>query len=267
LLLRDAPARQRKPGEVFPPGETLVYEVQWEPPIWIFFVPPITAGEIEAHFQEQYRFEERAAHRITAKAVSSGPFPRLTGISVSDSFESVVDAERFCSMKMTKKLREGKRLRDVFLTFDAQTRSGRYEAYDVSKSPRIQLKNEELTNLPECVQDVLSAIFFTRLQELAPGIQFPITIGDDGRVKPIEVRVLQKEQLEVLGRKIPALKLEAKSVFGGLFKEGGIFFVWFSDDKQKLPLQFEARVKLGKVSGFLKQIKQEESSVESSKTP
>ena len=266
LLFVGSSAMHRRPAEVFPPGETLVYEVRWEPPIWIFFIPPITAGEILAHFQEQYRFDERAAHRITATAVSSGPFPRLTGITVNDSFESVVDAERFCSMKMTKKLREGKRQRDIFLTFDNRTRRGRYEAFDVSKNPRIQLKNEDLPNLPECVQDVLSAIFFTRLQELAPGIQFPIAIGDDGRVKPIEVRVLQKEPVDVLGRRIPALKLEAKSVFGGLFKEGGSFYVWFSDDVQKMPLQFEAKVKLGKVSGSLKQIKRESGTTDTSKT-
>ena len=233
----------------------------------MFFIPPITAGDIIFHFEEQYAYEEKTAHRITATAISSGFFPRLSGVTVNDSFESVVDAERFCSLKMTKKVREGKRQRDIFLTFDNRSRKGRYEAFDVSKSPKVELKNEELTNLPECVQDVLSAIYFARMQELKPELQFPVTIGDDGRVKEIQVRVLKAESVDILGRKNAALKLEAKSVFGGLFKEAGTFYVWVSDDAQKIPLQFEAKIKLGKVSGSLKQIKQESGTGRTSKAP
>jgi hypothetical protein len=236
----------------FPAGETLVYEVEWEPPPWAFFIPPITAGEITFHFDEQVVHGALPTQRFTAKAVSSGFFPSLTGISVNDSFESVVEIEKFCSLQMTKKLREGKKQRDIFLTFDSRSRKSHYEAFDVSKSPKIQLKNEELNDVPECVQDILSAIYFVRLQEMKPELQFPITIGDDGRIKEIQIKVLKAESVDVLGRKNAALKLEAKSVFGGLLKESGTFYVWVSDDAYKVPLKFEAKIKLGKVSGSLK---------------
>jgi hypothetical protein len=257
----------RNSKEHFHVGETLVYEVQWEPPPWMFFIPSITAGDITLHFDEQVVHSELTTQRITATAVSSGLFPRLTGITVNDSFESVIDTDRFCSLQMTKKLREGKRQRDVFLTFDSRSRKARYEAFDVSKSPKVQLKNEELTDVPECVQDVVSAIYFVRQRELKPELQFPIMIGDDGRVKEIQIKVLKTDPVEVLGRKNAALKLEAKSVFGGLFKEGGTFYVWVSDDAEKMPLQFEAKIKVGKVFGSLKQVKQQPSPVNSSKTP
>ena len=248
-------------------GETLVYEVQWEPPPWMFFFPSITAGDITFHHDEPVVHGEMPTQRFTATALSSGFFPSLTGMSVNDSFESVVDIEKFCSLQMTKKLREGKRQRDIFLTFDRRSRKGHYEAFDVSKSPKIQLKNEELTDVPECVQDILSAIYFARLQELKPELQFPITIGDDGRIKEIQIKVLKAESVDVLGRKNASLKLEAKSVFGGLFKEGGTFYVWVSDDAYKVPLKFEAKIKLGRVSGSLKQVKREPGHGISSKTP
>ena len=228
---------------------------------------PITAGDITFHFDEHVVHGAMPTQRFTATAVSSGFFPSLTGISVNDLFESVVDIEKFCSLQMTKKLREGKRQRDVFLTFDSRSRKSHYEAFDVSKSPKIQLKNEELNDVPECVQDILSAIYFARLQELKPELQFPITIGDDGRIKEIQIKVLKTEPVDVLGRKNAALKLEAKSVFGGLFKENGTFYVWVSDDAYKVPLKFEAKIKLGKVSGSLKQVKREPGLGSSSKTP
>jgi hypothetical protein len=49
--------------------------------------------------------------------------------------------------------------------------------------------------------------------------------------------------------------LESVSVFGALFKGGGTFVVWFSNDARQMPVKFEAKVKLGKVFGTLKQIK------------
>ena len=39
---------------------------------------------------------------------------------------------------------------------------------------------------------------------------------------------------------------------GGLFKEGGQFKIWFSADEKKVPVQFEVKVKLGRVFGELK---------------
>ncbi|MCI0422510.1 MAG: DUF3108 domain-containing protein, partial [Acidobacteria bacterium] len=114
----------RLPSEVIPPGETLVYEIRWDPPAWMFFMPTISAGELTVRFQDQARLDGKPVHQITARAISSGFFPKLTGVAVDDSFESVVDAAKFCSLKMTKKLREGKRHRDIVLTFDGERGTG-----------------------------------------------------------------------------------------------------------------------------------------------
>ena len=114
----------RSPSEVIPPGETLVFEIRWDPPAWMFFLPTISAGELTIQFQHEARLDGKAVHQITARAISSGFFPKLTGVTVDDSFESFVDANQFCSLKMTKKLREGKRLRDIVLTFNGERGTG-----------------------------------------------------------------------------------------------------------------------------------------------
>ncbi|MFN8008843.1 MAG: DUF3108 domain-containing protein [Terriglobia bacterium] len=198
--------------------------------------------------------EGRSALQLSATAISSGFFPRLAGLTVNDSFESLVDPEKFCSLRMKKQIREGKRQRDVILTFNGPSHTGLYQAFDVSKTPQVQLKNEPLSKLPECVQDVLSAIYHARRQLLKPDKRFSIMVADDGKVKEIEVNIVKSEKIEVMGEKKAALMIEAKSVFGGLYKESGSFYVWFSDDGQRIPLQFEAKIKLGKVSGSIKQI-------------
>lgn len=255
ILLQPVFPAPRRPTEVFPEGETLVYEVRWDPPAWMFFLPTISAGEMTLRFQDHGSHEGRPAYRISARAISSGFLPKLTGVVVDDSFESVVDAQEFCSCQMTKKLREGKRQRDIFLTFDRAKGKGHFRAYDVSKSPPVELKNEEVKSVPNCVQDILSAIYVTRLRELRLGEKYPLAVSDDGVVKQVEVNVRKKEPVDAIAGQFPALKLETISVLGGLFKGGGTFLVWMSDDERKIPVKFEAKVKLGKVFGTIKQVK------------
>jgi len=255
LLPAAAASNLRPATEVIPPGETLVYEIRWDPPAWMFFLPTISAGELTIQFQHGARLDGKAVHRIAARAVSSGFFPKLTGVTVDDSFESIVDPRGFCSLKMTKKLREGKRLRDIVLTFDAERGTGHYLAYDAAKTPPAQLKDEEVKDVPACVQDILSGIYVTRLQELSSGNKFPLVLSDDGAVKQVEVRVKERETVEAIAGRFSAFKLETVSVFGGLFKGGGTFLVWFSDDAHRVPVKFEAKVKVGRVFGTVKQIK------------
>lgn len=256
LLVRGhSTANTRKPHEVFPQGETLVYEVRWDPPAWLFFLPTISAGEMTLTFQNHTDIAGQPAFKISARAISSGFLPKLTGVEVDDSFESIVDAREFCSCKMTKKLREGKRHRDIFLTFDRESGKGHYLAFDVGKSPPVELKNEEVKELPACVQDILSAIYLTRLQNLKLGQKYPMVVSDNGVVKQVQVNVQKKEPVDAIAGQFPALKVETISVFGGLFKGGGTFLVWLSDDDRKLPVKFEAKVKLGKIFGTIKEVR------------
>jgi Protein of unknown function (DUF3108) len=245
----------KRPHEVFPEGETLTYEVRWNPPAWMFFLPTISAGEMTLRFENHGSYEGKPAYRISARAISSGVLPKLTGMTIDDSFESVVDASEFCSYQMTKRLREGKRHRDIFLNFDGERGKGQIRVYDTSKAPPAELRNEQVNGFPKCVQDILSAIYFTRLKDLRLGDTYRIAVSDDGMVKQVEVNVRKKESVAAVAGQFTALRLEAISAFGGLFKGGGTFVVWMSDDDRKLPVRFEARVRLGKVFGTIKQFK------------
>jgi hypothetical protein len=54
--------------------------------------------------------------------------------------------------------------------------------------------------------------------------------------------------------KSAAWNIRTAALMGGLFKEGGQFRIWLSADQRKVPLQFEAKVSLGKVVGKLKSV-------------
>jgi hypothetical protein len=64
--------------------------------------------------------------------------------------------------------------------------------------------------------------------------------------------VTKREAVETEAGKYRALKVETFSVFGGLFRQGGSLVVWVNDDARRIPVRFEAKVKLGKIFGSIK---------------
>ena len=105
------PSLSKNPSDVIPKGETLVYEVRWNPPLWMFFLPTISAGEMMLKFHNTIDYKGEKAFRITAEAVSSGFLPQLTGFTVKNYYESLVNTEGFCSTRFTEIAREEKTTR------------------------------------------------------------------------------------------------------------------------------------------------------------
>ena len=255
------PSLPKNPSYVFPKGETLVYEVRWDPPFWMFFLPTISAGEMTLKFQNIIDYKGKKAFRITADAVSSGFLPKLTGFTVKNYYESLVSTERFCSNRFTEIAREEKttrpgrrkRYRDKILTLDYKKRVGHYLTYDAAQNPPKELKNKNFKELPACVQDFLSAIYQTRLKEIQVGDSYPLNISNNGIIKKVEIRAIKKEIVIALAGTYSTIKIQSSSV-RGLFKGGGSLVVWVTDDDRKMPVKYEARAWLGKIFGTIMKI-------------
>ena len=85
-------------------------------------------------------------------------------------------------------------------------------------------------------------------------VQAPVGIGDDKKIKEVQSRVEDQEIIQCAAGTFPAWKVNTASLMGGLFKEGGQFNIWISADARKLPVQFEARMHLGRAFGKLKAV-------------
>lgn len=249
------PALVQALESVSPPynvGETLSYEIKWDPPRWMVFLPATyTAGWLTLRMEEQLTFQSAPAYRLTANAQSSGILPKLLRISVQHYYESWVDARRHCLRKSLKQLREGKKKRDIEIVRN-ENQAAHLRETDVAVQPPQEKRNAEISNIPPCVQDLLSALYVVRLNRFAVNDQYPLEILDEGRVKTIQIQVQKKERIQVNSVTRPAIKVETIALFGGLFKSGGKMVIWVSDDERKIPLKFDAQVKYGHIFGSLK---------------
>ena len=238
--------------EPFVPGEKLIYRIEWNPPWYLFFLPTMDAGEVALGIEGETTYEGKKAFRIVFHARSSGSLAKLAGLNVDDRFEFTTDRETLCTFKVAKKELEGKRKREITVIYYPEKKQLHIRELDLAHQPAKLLRDEFVNGIPVCVKDLFSALYWVRRNELGAATRHRLVVGDNARVKEVEVRVEKVEILQTPEGKLESLKISTVAVLGGLFKDGGQFSFWLTADRRKLPVRFEVQVKLGKVIGTLK---------------
>jgi hypothetical protein len=235
----------------FSVGERFVFRIDWNPPWYLFFLPAMEAGKAVLSLAEETEYQNKRTYKLVFTARSSGTMVKLAGLKVDDYYEFYTDPETFCTFAAFKKEREGKRKRDIEIIYFPESQRLHIKDVDVASNPPKIKKDAYVDDVPTCVRDVFSALYALRMSELATNAAIKTVVGDNDRVKEVESRVEKRETVDTPAGKFAAWRVNTVALMGGLFKEGGQFKIWLSVDEKRLPVQFEARVYLGKVTGKL----------------
>jgi hypothetical protein len=239
-------------GNTVPIGEKLDYRINWDPPWYLFFFPSMHAGDAELQIVGETEYKNRKALKIVFTVHSSGILARLSGMEIDDEFIFLTEPDTLCTLSVSKKIREGKRKRQIDVDYLPESRQLHFREYDESVSPAVLKKDVLKEDIPLCVQDPFSALYSIRQLPFHPDFEHKSNVGHDDIVKEIQTRVEKLEALDTESGKVSAWKVKTVALMGGLFKNGGQFKIWFSADEKQVPLQFEAKVSLGRVLGKLK---------------
>lgn len=246
------PGVSAKPADrAFALGERMVYHVEWSPPWYLFFLPSMHAGEASLGISEGPEVDGKKATRVLFTAQSSGTLAKLTGVDVDDYYESFVNGETLCTFKVIKKIREGKRKRDSEVEYRSSTGQMHIREVNVATSPPKVDRDQVIDDIPACVKDIFTALYDARTKDFDLGVSHRLLIADDDKIREVEVRVLKETVVKTVLGKLNTWEVDTVSLLGGLFKDGGQFRMWLTADERKLPVKFEVKVRLGKVTGQL----------------
>ena len=190
--------------------------------------------------------------KAMARADSTGYVSNL--YKVADEYTSTFSRRRFCSVGIQKTIHEGDRHREVNVRFDPQRRLGFLQERDLEGSapPR-----QEQFPIPECVHDILSALYYVRSLPLATGETFDFSLNDGGRTISIQLEVQAIEEVETEIGTFEAFRVEPDVFSGQLFQQQGRMFVWFSTDERRIPVQLRAQIGIGTIGASLVSIERE----------
>lgn len=109
--------------------------------------------------------------------------------------------------------------------------------------------------LPECGFDVLSFVYFARnidFSSVKENETIPVTVIIDNEFYDLYVRYLGKETIKTKNDEtFKCIKFSALLVEGTIFKGGEDFFVWVTDDKNRVPVLVQAKILVGSVKAYL----------------
>jgi len=168
---------------------------------------------------------------------------------VRDSVQSFIDKEGFFSWKYIIIQREGPFLKDEIINYFYNENKFNRE---VKKYKKEYKEFREEYPLNELIQDPLSCLYWTRLQQLKKGEKILVRTNSSDAIIDIEVDVKRYETIEVPAGKFNTIvvqpNLKGKET---IFKNEGTLMIWFSNDKYKIPVKMEGKIIIGSIKVYL----------------
>jgi hypothetical protein len=224
------------PGQQYlPQRQTLSYAVDWR----VF-----PAGTASFHLES-----DGTTERIQANGDSVGAVSLL--FKVTDRFQSSFDRRTGCSQTFAKQLVEGRRQVTSTLQFQYGAKKQVLDEKNVVKATN---RHQEAP-IPECVSDLMSAIFLAGAQPLEAGQSFWLPIADAMRVVQVTFKAEAREEIRTAAGTFQTIRVEP-TADAGVVKNRGNIWIWYSDDSRHLPVQMRARLFWGTITMRLTSVEQ-----------
>jgi hypothetical protein len=224
-----------KPGPEFqfPVGQTYVYSGVWR----VF-----NAGTASLRM-------ERAGpeNRVVGSADATNAAAVL--YHVRDKFESFFDPASFCSHSTSRSVEEGSRRVQTSITFDYTRGKSLLEHKNLKKN---ETKHEE-HNIPACVTDVLTGIYYVGSLPLQPGHTYNFPLNDGGETLNVSVHAEAREQIKTPAGVFSTIRVQPEAA-SGVLKDKGKIWIWYSDDAARIPVQARAHLYWGTLTFSLLRI-------------
>ena len=217
-----AQIRPAPPNYAFPDGTTYVYEAEWR--LWKAGTATLSIGSTGAETE-----------RISGVADSSGVVALL--YPVHDRFQAVFDRRSFCSQNLTKHTEEGFHKRETLISFNYTRHVSVLDETNLRNGQAKHTENE----IPGCVTDVLSGIFYVASMPLTVGADYLFPLNDGGKTVNVEAKVEQRESVQTPLGTYQTVRV-APAATSGVLKDRGNIWIWYTDDARHIPVQMRARM-------------------------
>ncbi|MEI8350517.1 MAG: DUF3108 domain-containing protein [Candidatus Omnitrophota bacterium] len=214
-------------------GEKLTYAVDWR---------GIPSGKIILEVKEIVTIGQRQYYHIIAQALPNSFFSFF--YKVNYLVETYVDTETYQPIKFHKKRILRNVVSEETINFDYARNEALWQ-YTGSENKIIRLTANS--------QDLLSFLYFFRLQEIKLGKEYPLDIIYNASVWEAKVKVDTFELVKFNGTGIKTFTIKLISRLAKHITGGEKMKIYFSFSDGHLPLLFHLYTKIGPLTGVLRE--------------
>lgn len=182
----------------------------------------------------QERLNNKPVYHIIGEGKSNSSYDWI--FKVRDKYESYIDTTHLQPLKFVRNVDEGGYKKYENITFNQQTNTA--------------ITTEGVYKVPNCIQDVLSSIYYARnidFSKYKENDKIPFDMFLDNEVYHLYLRYLGRETVKTKYGKFKAIKFKPLLVKGTIFEGGEKMTVWVSDDANHIPLRIESPISVGSV--------------------
>ena len=210
-------------------GERLTYDVSFT---------GITAGQASLEVVNDTVLNNN--HQLHIRFNARTTFPVSSIYTINDQVDTWLDSKYLYTKKLTKNIREGNYKNDSYTIID----------YDQS----IAITNGDTVIIDQFLRDPYSLFYFLRTIPLIIDETIDFTAFDGKKITPFQVITKTKETINTMAGTFPCLVVKPFREGTTLLKNKGDMMIWFSDDKNRLPIQIRIKLKYGSMLLKLKDI-------------
>jgi hypothetical protein len=214
--LGQAPAPPAVPK---PADESLVYAAQWR--LW-------RAGH--ARIAWTGSGEKRSA---SLELETTGFVGSL--YKVDDEYSVSYD-NRFCASASLMKANEGKKRREITVTFNRKQGKAEFVERDLIRNDVV---SEKEIDVPACVHDTIAALARLRTVKAEPGRSVDFPVSDGKKSAMVRIQALKREKVKTPAGEFQALRYEAHLFNDVIYRRKARLFLWLTDDQRRLPVRFQ----------------------------
>lgn len=155
---------------------------------------------------------------------------------VRDKYESWVDASTMQPLKFVRNVNEG--------GFKI------YQNVVFNQAIGQAVSTEGIFNVPKCIQDVISAIYYARninYDAYKPGAKIPFNMFLDDKVYNLYIRYIGKERIQTRYGTFNTIKIAPLLIQGSIFSGGEKMAIWVTDDANHIPVRIDSPIQVGSI--------------------
>jgi hypothetical protein len=230
LLLTESPVFPQNSGSAYAPGEKATYLIHYG---------IVNGGIVTLEINDATLDGKRVWHSVM-RARTTGMADAL--YKVRDAYESYIDPATELPLKSIRNISEGKYVRYNEVLFDHHSRG----------DSAVLLSDRTGTHITEKgIHDILSCFYWFRKRYMPYASGFKkgqiITINTwfTDEFYPIKLRYAGSEEVKTKAGKIRCYKFNPVTEVGRLFKTEEDMSIWFSSDKNFLPVMIRFDIFVG----------------------
>jgi hypothetical protein len=204
----------------------------------------VSTGKIKMETRKSVKLGGHESYHVHARVKTADFYSYL--YSVDDICDSYIRKDNFIPLKFSLIQRESAQDIDDLQLFD----QGEHKTYSLYKrvTKEKTKKKKKIEFIPKKFQDPLSVFYFIRGLPMDKR-KYIIPIVNQGRVEILSAKFDMVETIKTDIGTMEAYRVDVSTKHKGKTIEGGKMTFWFSADEKRIFLKFNAKIKIGSISG------------------